>query len=454
MQNDPEPLEDVTHAAAPQPAAPSVLLVHPPVYDTRFPWGKWQQPVSLLRYASTLRGAGDTVAYLDALAGAQGARFRKEKWGQLDLDGQRVDCWRYGRSRSDLLRAMRKLAAQGPSPGRIIVECAATFWWRGVREVVELAAEAYPGVPVEVVGAYAVQAPEHARAVAGAVPTAPPQGTRAAAPDWSVAGTKLPIGYLHTGGGTRTPADLLDDILSGSRHGLTLFAFAEHGLAGDHPELFAAVLREVVARKPRRVTFIATGTVAPAELLAHPHFPKLMREAGFRQIYFADDRDMPAEATGEFLEQCHRAAALCHAAGFRARSDELAAGVCLGRAGEDLDERARFLTEVSHALGSVVVWPYQPELAELPGVDMDVVNGKIFPLRERNGATYRDYLNVLGLATVLNAKYREHTFDFLGDSLMARLFRDSLAREAWDPEEAVKGSLQLPAPRPRLRGAA
>lgn len=436
------------------PAETSVLFVQPPVYDTRFPWGKWQQPISLLRYATKLKAAGGTVACVDALAGGKGSRLRKEKWGTLDLDGQRVDRWRYGRSRNELLKEMRKIAAGGTHPDRIVVECATTFWWRGVREVVELAAEVFPGVSVEVTGVYAAQAPEHARSVVGATPVAPAPETWATSPDWSLTGGKVPIGYLHTAGGTRTANDLLEDILAGSRLGLTLFAFAEHGLAGDHPDLLASVLREVIARKPRRVAFVATGTIAPGELVAHPHLPKLMRQAGFRQIFFADDRALPAAAAAEFVDLCHRAAALCHEAGFRARSDELAAGISLGRASEDLDERARLLTEVSHALGSVVVWPYQPDPGECPAMDLEDVNGKLFPLRHRNGATYRDYLNVLGLATVLNAKYREHTFDFLGDSLMARLFRDSLAREAWNPEETVKGSLQLPAPRPRLRGAA
>jgi hypothetical protein len=424
------------------------------VYDTRFPWGKWQQPISLPRYAAALKAVGVEVALIDALAGAAGARLRREKWGTLDLDGQRVDRWRYGRSRGELLKEMRSLAANDSRPSRIVVECAATFWWRGVREVVELAAEALPGVPVEVIGTYAGQEPEHAKAVAGATPVIPPPVIWRTQPDWSLAGGKVPIGYLHTAAGTRTAQDLLADILTGSQHGITLFAFAEHGLAGDYPDLFASILQEVIARKPRRVAFTATGTIAPDELVAQPHLVKLMRQAGFRQLFFADDRALSTTAAGEFVDVCHQAAALCQAAGFRARSDELAAGICLGRSGEDLEERARLLTQASHALGSVVVWPYQPTPAECADAELDDVNGKLFPLRHGNGATYRDYLNVLGLATVLNAKYREHTFDFLGDTLMARLFRDSLAREAWNPEDTLKGSLQLPAPRPGLRGAA
>jgi hypothetical protein len=424
------------------------------VYDTRFPWGKWQQALSLLRYAALLQADGVVVKYLDALAMPKGSRLRREKWGNLDLDGQRVDRWRYGRARSELARVMRSLLNVGPAPARVVVECGTSFWWRGVREVAELAGEAFPRATIEVVGPYAALFPDHAATVAGALPITLPDDTLARSPSWGLPAGKLAIGYLHTAGGTRSADQVLGDIFTASKHGTTLFAFAEHGLAGSHPDLLTSILEQVVARKPRRVSFVSSGTLAPDELIAHPHLPELMRKAGFRQLFFADDRNIPEGGTERFIEDCTRAAMLCHKAGFRARSDELAAGICLGRPGEDLDERARVLTAASHALGSVVVWPYQPAAAEMPGSDPEDMNGKLFPLRAQNGATYRDYLNVLGLATVLNAKYREHTFDFLGDSLMARLFRDSLAREAWNPEQAVKGSLQLPAPRHRLRGAA
>jgi hypothetical protein len=68
----------------------------------------------------------------------------------------------------------------------------------------------------------------------------------------------------------------------------------------------------------------------------------------------------------------------------------------------------------------------------------------IFQFREQNGTTYRDYADLLGLAAVLSAKYRNQTFDFLGDDLIARLFRESVRNRAWDPAPDVKGSLKLP----------
>jgi hypothetical protein len=116
-------------------------------------------------------------------------------------------------------------------------------------------------------------------------------------------------------------------------------------------------------------------------------------------------------------------------------------------------QRSAFLTGAAHVVGSVIVWPYQPTTTEclaagLPR-DRDLQNGKLFPLRRTSGASYRDYLNVLGLAVVLNSKHREHTFDFMGGGLIAGMFRNSLARQAWEPDASIKGSLRLPALPPK-----
>lgn len=431
----------------------SVLLINSPVFDTRLPWARWQQPGQLFRYGSYLRERGAEITMIDALAVPRAGRLRKEKVQQLTLDGQRVDQWRFGRARKEVATEMRALADQGLTPDSVVVECFTTFWWRGAREMVELAREVFPGAELQVVGAYASHAPEHVEHATGAFPIRQLPAEAASHPaDWSLAPARPPIAYLSSANGSRAADEIVEEVANGVERGMTLFAFAEHGVVGRHPDLFAAVLEGVLARRIKTL-FVATGTLDPTELVANPALPALMRRAGFRQLFFADDRHVPlGSAIDEHLEACKQAAALCHAAGFRARTDELGGGVCLGRLGEDLGERARMITRVAHVLGSVVLWPYQPAPAECPGVELDFVNGKLFPLRAENGATYRDYLNVQGIAVLMNAKYREHTFNFLGDSLVARMFRESLAREAWAPDPAVKGGLRLPAP--LKRGAA
>lgn len=92
---------------------------------------------------------------------------------------------------------------------------------------------------------------------------------------------------------------------------------------------------------------------------------------------------------------------------------------------------------MAHVAGSLIPIPYQPSPSEADG-DPDHIlhNGKLFPFAEANGITYRAYQDLLGLAALLNAKYRQQTFDFLGEGLIARLVRESLVTERWDPRKS------------------
>jgi hypothetical protein len=84
-----------------------------------------------------------------------------------------------------------------------------------------------------------------------------------------------------------------------------------------------------------------------------------------------------------------------------------------------------------------MVIPYQPDPAECPAsLSLEMQNGRLFPFAEENHLSFRGYQDILGLAAMFNAKYRNHTFDFLGDGLISRLVRESLVTESWDPRHA------------------
>jgi hypothetical protein len=173
----------------------------------------------------------------------------------------------------------------------------------------------------------------------------------------------------------------------------------------------------------------------------------LMKQAGYAQVCFADDRGAPvgSDADEALISHAALAAKACERAGFRIRTDAVIASLCLGRPGESLEARGRMATKLAHHLGSLIFWPYQPSPKDLPKIPLEDQNGKLFPFRHLNGCSFTGYLSILGLASVLNAKYRAETFDFLGNGLMSRLFRDSIGRQAWDPPEDIKGTLKLPA---------
>ena len=52
---------------APETHPRRVLLCNPPIYDTRFPWARFQQPVTLLQLSTLLKRLGCDVRILDAL---------------------------------------------------------------------------------------------------------------------------------------------------------------------------------------------------------------------------------------------------------------------------------------------------------------------------------------------------------------------------------------------------
>ena len=85
-----------------------------------------------------------------------------------------------------------------------------------------------------------------------------------------------------------------------------------------------------------------------------------------------------------------------------------------------------------------MIIPYQPTPAECsPTLPLEMQNGKLFPFAEENQLSFRGYQDILGLAAVLNAKYRSQTFDFLGDGLISRLVRESLVTGSWNPTEII-----------------
>ena len=107
-----------------------------------------------------------------------------------------------------------------------------------------------------------------------------------------------------------------------------------------------------------------------------------------------------------------------------------------GWPGENLEDTAAHLLYLAHAAGSVTVFPYQPtpgEAARLGISDPAQANGKLFPFAAANGVRFADYADLLRLAATINNKYRDVTFDFLGDDMIARMVRHSIRTTSWQP---------------------
>ncbi len=420
-----------------------VLLFNPPVYDTRFPWSRWQQPVTLLQLATLLRRYQCDIRLIDALSFEPGKILTRRRMDVFKRGEVSINYWRFGKLSTELTSRLKSLSAQGWQPEEVYIEGFATIWWKGVAEAISLVRECFPHARIILYGPYVSLASEHAATYSGAdLVVNSIEGLTGLPLDLSLYATRPSFTYLSIGTDTRSSSDLIEEFvtkvnLTNVKESIRQFAFADYDVVKRFPEQFQALLEMVVDQKIK-VSFYALGNIHPCNLVDNPELASLLFRAGFKQLVFADDRDLPLtnNVREKYLEAYRHAIELCVAAGYQLHTEALIGSACIGRPQENVEEVTAFVTELAHVAGALIVVPYQPSpnehTAHLPP-KLELQNGKLFPFAEYNGVRYRTYQDLLGLAAVLNAKYRSHTFDFLGDSLISRLARSSLINESWNP---------------------
>lgn len=309
---------------------------------------------------------------------------------------------------------------------------------------ITLVTKAFPHARTILWGAYPAIATQHAATNSGAdiLVIGSIEGLAGLPLDLSLYPIRPAFTYLSIGTDKRSSENLIEEFLAkanptNQQERIWQFALADHNVASKYPEQFRTLLETVIDKK-LKVTFYTLGNIYARDLVDDPELASLLFRAGFKQLTFADNRNLPMteEAEEICLYHHHRAVEHCIAAGYKWRTEVLAAMACIGRPGEQIKNTAAFITKLAHITGSIIVVPYQPFPNEHDlSLPLELQNGKLFPFAEYNGLSYRAYQDLLGLAAVFNAKYRSHTFDFLGDGLISSLVRSSLVHESWDPHK-------------------
>lgn len=439
-------------------SAKRILLLNAPAVDVRLPWARWQQPVGLLQIGAALRGMGCDVRLLDCLQVPAEGRLARERVGRLDIEGGAIDLWRFGLSPARVVARLRAWALDGWQPDRVLVSGGLGTWWQGARDLI-MAVKREMSAPVILGGAYATFYPEHAADHTGADAIVVGNLLEAQcltadltlyepAPIPRFAGIHLlrPAGLLPSASTPRAPQAVAEEVKAKAELGVTSFAFFDDWLGPGHREPLAEALAAIAALDLRQVGFVAVGNFSPR--LIDGDLARLLRQARFRHVHLHDDVAYTSSgahhlsAEGDYA-RCVQA---LHNAGFRPRTDEVGAGVLVGIPGEDLSAVAERLVRLASIVGSVNLVPYQytpgtPQgkpferlLAQRNGcLDLTTLNAQLYPLARLCGATMEHYRELTRLAALLNAKYRSRTFDFLGNSLTARMVHACLGERLWDP---------------------
>jgi len=152
---------------------PKILLVNPPIYDfTAYDF--WLKPYGLLSIAGFLRGKADFTLfdYLDRNHPSliDQAELKSDRWERGRFQSRRIphpavlaDIPRYYR-RFGLERKMFQdiLKSSGPFDF-VIIQTVMTYWYPGIREVIEDIRKFQPNAKVVIGGNYVTLCPEHAK---------------------------------------------------------------------------------------------------------------------------------------------------------------------------------------------------------------------------------------------------------------------------------------------------
>ena len=411
-----------------------VLLLNPPIVDLRVPWADWVEPTGLLKIGTLLRARGCDVRLLDCF---RSAPLRKRRHAILEREGQRLYQWSYGLDAPGIRRELRALRHDQWIPDHVLITTLTSPWWHGAAIAAAQVRSIFPVATIILGGAYPLHAREHAIQHGGAdqvgdddlaseAASLPPALELCKGKIASIAVTSIAeVGVEAT----------LDTIDAAVLRGATRIHLADHGIASRAPFLLENLLSRLALVHARTRLYVL-GEISAQEVAAWPDLPRLLCAARCRQLVLSDNRDYPVDSVGEetFIQDVRRATEAVLATRLRWRTDDYGVEQCIGRSGEPPERSAGLLPRLAHVAGSVIPVPFQTTLQEIGAHDPWDTNAKLFPLAERNGSSFMAYMELLGLCTVANAKYRARTFDFLNeDSLIAQSLRRALRDRAWDP---------------------
>jgi hypothetical protein len=152
---------------------PRILLVNPPVYDFSA-YDFWLKPYGLLRVAGFLRGRADLglFDYLDRHHPSVKDQLHVDRWGRGDFPRELAPT---PRSLTPISRRFRRFGLARPLFQQFLqdhgpfdfalVQTVMTYWYMGVKEVLEDLRRFSPRTPIVLGGVYATLCPNHARSL-------------------------------------------------------------------------------------------------------------------------------------------------------------------------------------------------------------------------------------------------------------------------------------------------
>ena len=145
-----------------------ILLVNPPVEETRYAWLRWNQPLDLLKVGGYLKSqVGCDVKLLDFMKPDTRGKvvYQRLPGARQDriVGGERYPTRRYGLPYSDFKKWVIKQRAAGAKlPTQVWITSLCSYWFLSVAQICREVRQALADIKIILIGSYAQYMPSHA----------------------------------------------------------------------------------------------------------------------------------------------------------------------------------------------------------------------------------------------------------------------------------------------------
>ncbi len=493
------------HQVPGDPKNKVVLLVNPPVYDTQYwarwsqPYGLLRISSLLAKHGYKRRelfdfmgvdGEGRVPRHRISVGESYGEREQPTRpampW-HIAKNGQVLSLWKFhfGKTWAQFETWLddHGFTSEKP-PDEVWISAVMTYWWESVRDLISRLRRRFGKRTTIILGGiYPTLCPEHAAqftdadlVVVGEVQEAnnlwPDLSLYEKPPTYAIVtpsrGCPYNCSYCAqrtiNGGHRSVRYRTAEDIVAEMRHqhetyGICEFAFYADFLLWDVESNFQRVLELLVADKSRHLHLHAPEGLDVRCLSKSQRLVDLMKAAHFEKVY------LPVESIDEgYLRTMGRthvtvrhfidAVKRCEQAGFRLRNLDVNTFVLYGLPQERIERVVQTVLFVSEVVGSIIPMLFTPVpttgvyAEHLPYFhergwdhDLHMLNGKVYPFLEMNEGSLEDYIDLQRLMFMLNAQYRDRSFQLFGATEVARAFRHNLnngfAESMFDLDEDV-----------------
>ena len=427
-----------------------ILLVNPPVFETRYNWLRWNQPLDLLRIGAYLKSniKCDVELFDFMLPNKKGHVQKKQLSGQERYKNVGVGnfaytypMWRFGKpldALNDWLIQKRANNEQG-EPTQVWITSLCSYWYASIHQLCTKLRLWLPDATLVVLGNYPRLMMDNAVDYCDAdlVVRTPLKHTDKRSSLKLYEAEKPPFVSVPL-----IPSAAVAAIKEAIDLGVFRVAVfdAEDDICRDNGEL----LREIVESTKnlhQHLRFHVISGLHPERVT--PDLAKMFAERTFAELYF-EQSEKELELNEAAYEQCRTY--------LRESGIDLSLGsktcgfVWIGRPDESLEGIVRRSFTVLKTFGSVILKPFtavpgsklfeqhKEYLNDLPYADLSPHR---FPFAEYNGISRNEYHDLYRMAAFLNEKVRTRSFDFLSDGMGAELLRNSLRREVWNLEAST-----------------